>query len=282
MGFPTGRCYSVEGIGWAEDIGLRQEMEDGFVFVDRFMGKRSGFMAIYDGHGGRQCVEYMMEYLHDNLAYEIRQGAGIPSAFVKAFANTDASLLSSGINQSGCTACCCLILPDGPGNARNIYAAHLGDARAILCRGKQAVRLTSPSDHKATDLEEAERVIKNGGHITNERVNGMLAIARAFGDHQLKRPIQEKDLVSNDPHIKSIALTEQDSFVIVACDGVWDVMHDQEAVNLVLEGYRALSTLPGGREILGYAWAEVLSRIIVEEALLKGTSDNVSCIVAFL
>merc|ERR550514_1084494 len=141
-------------------------------------------------------------------------------------------MYSSGINQSGCTACCCLL------DERSIYTAHLGDARAVICRSGLAVRLTSMSDHKATDHAEAQRVVDAGGSILNERVNGMLAISRAFGDHEMKKPKLPQDVVSNVPDITSTELTEQELFIIVACDGLWDVMSDQDAVNLVLEGIR--------------------------------------------
>ena len=79
------------------------------------------------------------------------------------------------------------------------------------------------SDHKATDPVEMKRVIEMGGTVYNDRVNGMLAISRALGDHQLKRPILANDVVSNMPDITSTELTDGDMFVIIACDGLWDV-----------------------------------------------------------
>eukprot|EP00929_Paragymnodinium_shiwhaense_P064943 TRINITY_DN32609_c0_g1_i1.p1 TRINITY_DN32609_c0_g1~~TRINITY_DN32609_c0_g1_i1.p1 ORF type:complete len:288 (+),score=48.52 TRINITY_DN32609_c0_g1_i1:89-952(+) len=279
--------HSSVHVGWAEDIGRREEMEDGFVFVDGFGGKPdSAFFAIYDGHGGRSCVDYVTQHLHDNLLAEINRSPsnGVPDAMVRAFNDTDRNMQASGITSSGCTACSCLLMKEG--NTRFIYTAHLGDARAVICRGGLAVRLTSMSDHKATDAVEAKRVIENGGTIFNERVNGMLAISRAFGDHQLKTPALPKDVVSNIPDITCTELTDQDMFVIVACDGLWDVVQDQESVNLVLEGIRELMALlpalsqdssSAGRRQM----AEVLARTLLEEALARGTSDNVSCMMVF-
>merc|ERR1712113_882182 len=159
------------------------------------------------------------------------------------------------------------------GSSRSIYTAHLGEARAVICRGGLAVRLTSQSDHKATDPLEAKRVIENGGTIFNDRVNGMLAIARAFGDHQLKMPTLPLDVVSNVPDITSTELTDQDMFVIVACDGLWDVIDDQESVNLVLESIRELMQLLPNTGNNGHAhrrsMGEVLARMLVEEALAR-------------
>lgn len=285
MGYAE-NCRSAICVGWAEDIGRRDEMEDGFVFVDCFAGKKnSAYFAIYDGHGGRQCVDFVTQNLHDNLLMELKvANTSVPDAFVRAFAATDRNMQTSGINTSGCTACCCL-LQEEAAMKRQIYTAHLGDARAVICRGGLAVRLTSMSDHKATDPAEAKRVIEAGGSIFNERVNGMLAISRAFGDHQLKAPALPNDVVSNVPDITSTELTDQDMFVIVACDGLWDVVEDQESVNLVLEGIRELmALLPNiGQDSLTHrrSMAEVLARMLVEEALARGTSDNVTCLMIF-
>eukprot|EP00971_Amphidinium_carterae_P027162 535299-Amphidinium_carterae.2 len=70
MGYAD-NCRSAICVGWADDIGRRDEMEDGFVFVDCFGGKKnSAYFAIYDGHGGRQCVDYVTQHLHDNLLQE--------------------------------------------------------------------------------------------------------------------------------------------------------------------------------------------------------------------
>lgn len=279
MGYAE-HCRSTTCVGWAEDIGRREEMEDGFVFVDCFGGKKdSAYFAIYDGHGGRQCVDFVTQNLHEGLLVELQKDpSNVPDAFIRAFANVDRSMQSHGIHSSGCTACCCLLQDEK--NTRAIYTAHLGDARAVICRGGLAVRLTSMSDHKATDPEEAKRVIEVGGTIFNERVNGMLAIARAFGDHQLKMPALPNDVVSNVPDITSTELTDQDMFVIVACDGLWDVMEDQESVNLVLEGIRELMALLPNADHRR-SMAEVLARMLVEEALARGTSDNVSCLMIF-
>ena len=132
---------------------------------------------------------------------------------------------------------------------------------------------------------EVKRVIEAGGTIFNERVNGMLAISRAFGDFQLKMPTLPNDVVSNVPDITSTELTDQDMFVIVACDGLWDVVEDQESVNLVLEGIRELmAVLPtADHDPVTHrrSMAEVLARMLVEEALARGTSDNVSCLMIF-
>jgi serine/threonine protein phosphatase PrpC len=280
MGFARG-CAAVKAAGWAEDRGRRPEMEDGFVFVDRFGGRpSSAFFAVYDGHGGRQVVDYVTRELHQNVLRELRKGVEVPEALLTAFAKTDDDMVQAHIMASGCTACVCLLQEERHG--RVIYTAHLGDSRAVMARGGQATRLTSMTDHKATDPLEAKRVIEAGGHIENDRVNGMLAMTRALGDVLLKMPVLPNDVVSNVPDITSTDLNPQDVFVIVACDGLWDVINDQQAVDLVRDCRRELAPLARQLEAEGRSEAEVLARMLVEEALARGSDDNISCVVVFL
>jgi len=293
MGGPSGYApapSSVLGVGWADDLGHREEMEDGYIFADNFLQRKEcAYFAVYDGHGGRGCVDYVLEYLHLNLTNELGtptehlggQHDKVRGALSQAFSVTDQQVLQHGIHTSGCTACSCLVLKDKSTGKRTLYTAHVGDARAVIARGGRGERLTSMSDHKATDPEEEKRVLDAGGTVYNERVNGQLAISRAFGDHQLKAPYLSQSVVSNSPDITVLELTEDDFFVIVACDGLWDVMDDQTAVN------HLLCVLPQimpniGVEISLSAVCECLARVLVEAALNLGSTDNVSCMVVFL
>mmetsp|Transcript_6266 Transcript_6266/g.14232 ORF Transcript_6266/g.14232 Transcript_6266/m.14232 type:complete len:281 (+) Transcript_6266:96-938(+) len=280
MGFAH-NPVSVQAVGWAEDQGRRAEMEDGFVFVDQFGGRdRSAFFAVYDGHGGRQVVDFVTRELHENLLRELRKTNSPADALLQAFRATDDEMLRRNITSSGCTACCCLLQEELQG--RVIYTAHLGDSRAVLARSGSATRMTSMTDHKATDVLEAKRVIEAGGQIINDRVNGMLAMTRALGDHILKMPMLPNDVVSNVPDITSTDVTKQDSFIILACDGIWDVMNDQQAVQLVIESMKELTPLARQLEAEGRSMAEILARMLVEEALARGSNDNISCLVIFL
>jgi len=280
MGFAR-NPVSVKAAGWAEDIGRRKEMEDGFVFVDNYGCKRtSAFFAVYDGHGGRQVVDFVTRELHESVLREMRKTSSVPDALLQAFQSTDDEMVRRNIMSSGCTACVCILHEER--HARVIYTAHLGDSRAVMSRGGSATRLTSMTDHKATDPLEGKRVIEAGGQIINDRVNGMLAMTRALGDHLLKMPILPNDVVSNVPDITSTDLTVQDSFIILACDGLWDVMNDQQAVELVSESLRELAPYSRQLEMEGRSTAEILARMLVEEALVRGSNDNISCVVIFL
>merc|ERR1739838_825765 len=104
------------------------------------------------------------------------------------------------------------------GLSKIVHTAHVGDTRAVLCRGGHAMRLTAMSDHKPTDHTELMRIHSAGGAVFNGRVNGVLAIARALGDQNLKAPLQQGDFISNVPHVTSMHLEAQDEFIIMAFD----------------------------------------------------------------
>jgi len=106
-----------------------------------------------------------------------------------------------------------------------LYTANVGDARAVLCRAGKAVRLTY--DHKGSDTQEAKRITDAGGFVMNNRVNGVLAVTRSLGDASMK------EFVVGSPYTTETNLDEQDDFLIVACDGLWDVAEDQQAVDLI-------------------------------------------------
>tara|TARA_B110000090_G_scaffold140016_1_gene153928 strand:+ start:47 stop:892 length:846 start_codon:yes stop_codon:yes gene_type:complete len=129
------------------------------------------------------------------------------------------------------------------------YIGNTGDTRAVLSRGGYAVDITI--DRKATDSDEIARMAQAGGHVNKGRVMGSLAVARAFGDAQLKKgrglkkgkwsadTPQEKEVLIVDPDITSFRPKRlgnnetDDEFIVIATDGLWDVMTSQEAVNEV-------------------------------------------------
>ncbi|KAI5924987.1 phosphatase 2C-like domain-containing protein [Camillea tinctor] len=139
---------------------------------------------------------------------------------------------------------------------RVLYTANVGDARVILCRSGKALRLSY--DHKGSDENEGKRIANAGGLIVNNRVNGVLAVTRALGDTYMK------ELVTGHPYTtETVIQPELDEFIILACDGLWDVCSDQEAVDLV-------------RNIENPSDA---SKLLVNHALSHFSTDNLSCMI---
>jgi len=228
---------------------------------------------VYDGHNGRECADIAARELHKHLLRQMQvQPQHITQAFCRAFSETDQSIYSQGVFSAGCTACVCVLRKEG--SSKVLHTAHVGDTRAVLCRSGQAMRLTATSDHKPTDFSELMRIHSSGGAVLNGRVNGVLAVARALGDHNLKAPLQQGNVVSNVPNVTTMQLEAQDEFIIMACDGLWDVMSDRDAVNMVRDGLK-------NNKKMGSAAADLLAHFLVKEALARGSSDNVTCAVVF-
>lgn len=126
-------------------------------------------------------------------------------------------------DRSGSTAAAVMISP------RYIYFINCGDSRTLLCHDGQVVFYTE--DHKPFNPREKERIQNAGGSVTLQRVNGSLAVSRALGDFDFKevdwRP-QTEQLVSPEPEVYELERTPEDEFLILACDGVWDAIGNEE------------------------------------------------------
>ena len=161
---------------------------------------------------------------------------------------------------------------------RTILAANIGDSRAVLCRDDKAWDLSR--DHKPNDPTEKSRIESFGGSVvwcgdTDKygepieergiyRVNGNLALSRAIGDRS------ERPHVSAEPEIISVPVREGDQFIIVATDGLWDVMDSDDAVN-----YVKLSLKSGIAK-------NKIADVMVEEAMRLGTYDNVTVVIIWI
>ncbi|GAA6026999.1 hypothetical protein JCM8202_002819, partial [Rhodotorula sphaerocarpa] len=150
-------------------------------------------------------------------------------------------------------------LPREKAPRRTLYTANVGDARAVLCRAGKAIRLTY--DHKGTDTKEAKRISDAGGYVLNNRVNGVLAVTRSLGDSSMK------EFVVGSPYTTETTLGPHDDFLIVACDGLWDVCTDQEAVDLVADCADD---------------AQAASQKLLDHALNRFSTDNLSILVVSL
>jgi len=133
-------------------------------------------------------------------------------------------------NDSGCTAVVALLV------GRELYVANAGDSRCVVCRDGKAIEMSY--DHKPEDEPERQRINKAGGRVTQDgRVNGGLNLSRAIGDHAYKTnkelPLSEQ-MISPVPDVKKLTIDpEKDSFVLLACDGIWNSLSSQETVDFI-------------------------------------------------
>jgi len=129
---------------------------------------------------------------------------------------------------SGATAVCALI------TNTEIIVANVGDSRCVLSQSKNAIDLSR--DHKPELTSERTRIHSAGGFIINGRVGGDLNLCRAIGDLTYKQNHlipPEQQMITADPELQYHIRSPSDEFLIIACDGVWDVKKSQEAVDYV-------------------------------------------------
>ena len=133
-------------------------------------------------------------------------------------------------NDSGCTAVVALLV------GRDLFVANAGDSRCVVCRDGKAIEMSF--DHKPEDDPERERITKAGGRVTPDgRVNGGLNLSRAIGDHAYKTnkmlPLTEQ-MISPVPDVRKLTINpETDSFIFLACDGIWNSLNSQEVVDFI-------------------------------------------------
>ncbi|KAJ3114459.1 Protein phosphatase 2C 2 [Phlyctochytrium bullatum] len=196
--------------------------------------KRISFFAVYDGHGGAMVAEYSGKHLHRYIAMDKEFGLeNYREAIKNGFLKTDEELKRDPVynnSPAGCTAVTALITEDW-----RLFCGNAGDSRAVLSRNGRAVALSS--DHKPQNTDEIRRIKEAGGFVEFGRVNGNLALSRAIGDFEYKQRHDfppERQIVTADPDIVEEKIQpENDEFVVIACDGIWDCMSNQEVVDFI-------------------------------------------------
>ena len=186
--------------------------------------------GIFDGHGGHDCAQYITDELPAKITQILRNNnKSIPDSLYQSFLLTDSLFLKSMSNSTAGSTATVLLWET---ITQTAYIANTGDTRAVLCRQNIAIDLTK--DRKATDPEEIARILYNKGYITHGRVQGTLAIARAFGDKQLKD--FGPKILTVEPEITILDINSDiDEFIVIATDGLWDVMTSQQVITIIKE-----------------------------------------------
>lgn len=207
----------------------------------------NAFFAVYDGHGGQSIARFSGSELHLRIKAEPSyQDKNYTEAIKKGFLNLDAELRRNPEfenDPSGCTAVTALVTAEN-----TILVGNAGDSRAVIsCNGEN---VAMSHDHKPANIQEHERIRNAGGFVEFGRVNGNLALSRAIGDFEFKNNKElgpEDQIVTANPDIVERSLTSNDEFLVIACDGIWDCMTNQEVVDyvsgLIAEGERDLKKI---------------------------------------
>lgn len=236
----------------------------------------NAFFAVFDGHGGDKIAKFSGNNVYKIIRLQDKFAQGDYSQAMKdGFLETDAAILKDQIlknDQSGCTATTTLI------NNNKIVCANSGDSRSILSINGVAKPLSY--DHKPTNEGEKLRINKAGGFVELGRVNGNLALSRAIGDFDFKKNSDlsaEEQIVTVFPDIIEHELNfDNDEFVVLACDGIWDCLSSQQVVELVRGGIHKKMSLTE------------ISEAIIDICLAPNTGgsgigcDNMSIIIVAL
>ncbi|XP_009412455.2 probable protein phosphatase 2C 62 [Musa acuminata AAA Group] len=214
-----------------------------------------GLFAIFDGHLGHAVADYLRSHLFENILREPEFWSDIESAIRKAYERTDSKILEkqAELGRGGSTAVTAILI-DGV----KLVVANIGDSRAVISKSGVAIQLSV--DHEPS--KERQLIEGKGGFVSNipgdvPRVDGRLAVARAFGDRSLKAHL------SSEPDVADEIIDEDAEFLILASDGLWKVMSNQEAVDFIKD----------------VKDPQAAARNLTEEAVARKSKDDISCIV---
>ncbi|TQD91165.1 hypothetical protein C1H46_023248 [Malus baccata] len=205
--------------------GRRGSMEDRYsAAVGLGDDSRQAFFGVFDGHGGAKAAEFAAKNLNKNIADRLRGGSEeeIVEAVKDGYLTTDVEFLKGDVSGGAC--CVTALIQKG-----NLVVSNAGDCRAVMSRGGVAEALTS--DHHPSRMDERERIETTGGYVDCcrgvWRIQGSLAVSRSIGDRQLK------EWVIAEPETKVLKINPECEFLMLASDGLWDKVTNQEAVDIV-------------------------------------------------
>ncbi|XP_030532919.1 probable protein phosphatase 2C 75 isoform X2 [Rhodamnia argentea] len=302
---------SVEWYGVMSVSGRSREMEDavsvrtGLCRPELNQRRPVHFFAVFDGHGGhhvsRLCREMMHVFLEEELTRVREQRADEDDVWREVMRTSFQRMDELAMNtcacgsvgsQCGChpmevalggsTAVAALLTPD------RIVVANCGDSRAVLCRGGKAIPLSR--DHKPDRPDELARIEAAGGrviYVNGARVEGILAMSRAIGDKYLK------PVITSGPEITFTARQAEDDCLILASDGLWDVLSSELACEVAFECLREggppamdLNSGPAaednGSHSLCPSRSVLAASLLTRLALGRKSWDNISVIVVDL
>jgi len=234
-----------------KNLKYRQSMEDIGVTIPNLTNDyKTSLFGIFDGHGGNDVVKYIKDRIPEIIKKNLNDLYPIEQCFINSFNKIDEELKFYDSEYTGSTATIVLIQDN------KIYCANVGDSRAYIIYDNYIKKITV--DHKCSVPEEAERIIKAGGKITKNRVQGQLVLSRSLGDLYVK-----KYGVINLPDISINTIDYNIKYVVIASDGIWDVVDEKTVLNM--------SKMKKN--------ADDFCKDLVKLAIEKESKDNISCIV---
>lgn len=264
--------------------GWRTSMEDAHISECNIVDNVHLF-AVFDGHGGPEVARFCSKYFVQNLKNNPNFVSGnYDQALRENFLKMDELLQepstfdilrqfkkegdSSSQSYAGCTANVCIITQN------EIYCANAGDSRSIVFTGNTYEKLSE--DHKP-DLEvEHKRIKAAGGYVSDGRVNDNLNLTRAIGDLEYKKNTAlkpEQQIITAFPDVKKFSLAGKPKFVLMGCDGIWEMKTEQQLCDFLKSKIDSADTK------LTSAVEDLLEEIVAKDTSEGIGCDNMSCIL---
>ena len=230
------------------------------------------FAAVFDGHGGKIVSKYLKknlpQYFIQNKLLKIYKNRSKSIKYFKKIFNLIQENLEKdhpkAVQYCGST-CICAIVFHQPKNKLGLWILNVGDSRAIMC-DKNGKSKKLSEDHKPNTEKEKKRIKKLGGKIRYDgcdwRIND-LSVSRAFGDNE------SKPYISHMPEIFKYTINKKSKFIVLACDGLWDVCSNQQVCNFILNLQNKNFKGNYAKELALYGYK-------------KDSYDNISVVILFL
>jgi serine/threonine protein phosphatase PrpC len=241
--------------------GRRDGNEDGHTAIINLNGTKNinniNLFGIYDGHGGSHISKYLEKNI-PKIYMDKKYGNPISKEqHIKIFNYIQKKILETKYGYSmGSTCLLCIFYKYN--NDLYLNTLNIGDTRAVLINNDNTV-IQLTTDHTPNEPNEKKRIKKLGGIINND--NGIyrikeLSVSRVFGDGDTL------PYVSHIPDINYIKINNNHKYIIMACDGFWDVINNNELPTLISQNTH-----------------KNLAIFLTKEALKRNTTDNVSIII---
>lgn len=281
-----------------------------------FIAEGGRFVAVFDGHGGGGVSQFLKNHLYDAICHHLKEKhweendsihhpsvkvnntecandnnkSVVPSVFSHvaalkaAFSQVEETVMADDtLSYQGSTAVAVLVHESEDGH-RTLLSANVGDSRAILSRRGRAIDLTR--DHKPNEEREKARILAMGETIEWDRLSKVhrvrnLSLSRAIGDRYAK------PVVSGEVEINHYPLVEDgDEFILLASDGLWDVMTSEDAVSFVhqrIESELASENIAKD-DIENYKLVlrRNMAKFVAREAIIRGSCDNICVLMVWL
>lgn len=259
--------------------GLRPSNEDRHVIIVNHDGHDPSIhshdlFCVFDGHGGNQVSTLLSNivpkiFMNKKLIYPLDNKKDNKYRITNLCSKIQDILTTKYANQSKeCGSTCLTIIKYKQNDTNVLDIINVGDSRAIVCHGTKAIQLTE--DHKPLQPKELRRITKSGGQVYCDGIEWRidnLSLSRAFGDSLSKftQPV---------PDFYKYIITKNDKFMVLACDGLWDVMDNQTVTNFILyHCYDASGNRINEKNNIACKLADY--------AISQGSSDNVTVIIVF-